>query len=70
MMVSGTPLAQLLEEYVAARWTMHGTHTGEFNGIPAAGKPVNLAGFAWHARFVNFLSLCAPRLGQAERHRG
>jgi steroid delta-isomerase-like uncharacterized protein len=33
---------------VAARWTVHGTHRGEFQGIPASGKQVNLSGNTVH----------------------
>ena len=33
---------------VAARWTVRGTHRGEFQGIPASGKPVNLSGITIH----------------------
>lgn len=29
---------------VIKRFTLHGTHTREFNGIPATGKPVTLQG--------------------------
>jgi len=29
---------------VAKRWVMRGTHTGEFNGIPATGKSVTMPG--------------------------
>lgn len=31
---------------VMARWNMTGTHRGEYLGIPATGKPVELIGFA------------------------
>lgn len=34
------------DDRVAGRWTMRGTHTGDFNGIPATGKPVTLTGFS------------------------
>lgn len=33
---------------VAARWTVRGTHRGEFQGIPASGKQVNLSGITVH----------------------
>lgn len=33
---------------VAARWTVNGTHRGEFQGIPASGKPVTLSGVTLH----------------------
>ncbi len=33
---------------LVARWTMHGTHQGEFAGIPATGKQVTLTGIAIH----------------------
>ena len=33
---------------VAARWTVHGTHRGEFQGIPASGKHVTLSGNTVH----------------------
>jgi predicted ester cyclase len=29
---------------VVTRWTLHGTHLGEFMGIPATAKPVNVTG--------------------------
>ncbi|MES2465606.1 MAG: ester cyclase, partial [Armatimonadota bacterium] len=31
-------------EMVMSRFTMHGTHQGEFMGIPASGKPVKVWG--------------------------
>jgi steroid delta-isomerase-like uncharacterized protein len=30
---------------IAGRWTMRGTNTGAFNGMPPTGKPVTMAGF-------------------------
>jgi steroid delta-isomerase-like uncharacterized protein len=33
---------------VAARWTVNGTHRGEFQGIPASGKQVTLSGVTLH----------------------
>lgn len=30
---------------IAGRWTMRGTNTGAFNGMPPTGRPVTLAGF-------------------------
>jgi steroid delta-isomerase-like uncharacterized protein len=33
---------------VAARWTVRGTHRGEFQGIPASGKHVTLSGNTVH----------------------
>jgi steroid delta-isomerase-like uncharacterized protein len=33
---------------VAARWTVRGTHRGEFQGIPASGKQVTLSGNTIH----------------------
>ncbi len=35
------------DDRIAVRWTIRGTQTGEFNGIPATGRPVVLAGFAF-----------------------
>jgi steroid delta-isomerase-like uncharacterized protein len=41
--------AQLAEgDYVAARWTMTGTQTGEFYGMPATGKKVNQTGMTFY----------------------
>jgi steroid delta-isomerase-like uncharacterized protein len=31
-------------DIVVTRWTLHGTHLGEFMGIPATAKPVNVTG--------------------------
>lgn len=33
---------------IAARWTVRGTHQGEFQGIPATGKSVVLSGLTVH----------------------
>ena len=44
-------LDDLIEEgnRVVARWTMTGTHQGEFNGISATGKQVEVMGISiWH----------------------
>src|SRR5919199_4456257 len=35
-------------DQLVARWTMHGTHQGQFAGIPATGKQVTLTGIAIH----------------------
>src|SRR5690242_6215126 len=32
------------EEKVAARWRFVGTHSGEFQGLPATGRPVDASG--------------------------
>jgi steroid delta-isomerase-like uncharacterized protein len=31
-------------DVVASRWTITGTHQGEFQGVPATGRPVTLTG--------------------------
>jgi steroid delta-isomerase-like uncharacterized protein len=36
---------------VATRWTLTGTHTGPFQGIPATGRPVKFSGIE-HNRVV------------------
>jgi steroid delta-isomerase-like uncharacterized protein len=33
---------------VAARWTVRGTHQGDFQGIAASGKPVFVSGTTFH----------------------
>jgi steroid delta-isomerase-like uncharacterized protein len=33
---------------VAARWTVRGTHKGEFQGTPASGKSITLSGITFH----------------------
>ncbi len=33
---------------LAVRWTVRGTHRGEFQGIPASGKSVKLSGITVH----------------------
>jgi steroid delta-isomerase-like uncharacterized protein len=33
---------------VAARWTVRGTHRGEFQGIPASGKSIDVSGITIH----------------------
>ena len=35
-------------ERIAVRWTMHGTHQGDFQGIPPTGKAVTVTGIAIH----------------------
>jgi len=36
------------DDRIAVRWTMHGTHQGEFQGIPATGNLVTVTGMAIH----------------------
>ena len=36
------------EDKVVARWTVHGTHKGEFLGIPPSGKEVTVTGIVIH----------------------
>ena len=36
------------EDKVVARWTVHGTHKGEFMGIPPSGKEVTVTGIVIH----------------------
>lgn len=31
---------------VATSWTMTGTHTGDFSGVPATGRPVRMSGIS------------------------
>jgi steroid delta-isomerase-like uncharacterized protein len=35
-------------ERIAVRWTMHGTHQADFQGIPPTGKAVTVRGIAIH----------------------
>ncbi len=35
-------------DIVAARWTFHGTHLGEFDDLPATGKPVTMTGMSFY----------------------
>jgi steroid delta-isomerase-like uncharacterized protein len=35
-------------DVVVARWTVQGTHRGDFQGIPPTGKPVTLSGTTVH----------------------
>jgi steroid delta-isomerase-like uncharacterized protein len=39
-------------EYVACRWTAHGTHTGEMFGIPPTGNRIEIHGISF-LRFVD-----------------
>lgn len=32
------------EDLIVARWTLTGTHTGDFFGVPATGKPITMTG--------------------------
>ena len=35
-------------DIVAARWTFHGTHQGEFDDLPASGKSVTMTGMSFY----------------------
>ena len=39
-------------ETVISRWTARATHSGEFYGVPATGKPITMEGFSEY-RFEN-----------------
>jgi steroid delta-isomerase-like uncharacterized protein len=39
-------------DMVASRWTITGTHGGDFQGVPATGRPVSVAGVDM-SRFVD-----------------
>jgi steroid delta-isomerase-like uncharacterized protein len=36
------------DDTLAVRWTVRGTHRGEFQGIPASGKSIKLSGITVH----------------------
>ena len=36
------------DDSVAVRWTVRGTHRGEFQGIPASGKSIDVSGITMH----------------------
>jgi len=36
------------DDTLAVRWTVRGTHRGEFQGIPASGKSITLSGITVH----------------------
>ena len=35
-------------DIVAARWTFQGTHQGEFDDLPATGKPITMTGMSFY----------------------
>lgn len=51
------------EDKVVYRFTMHGTHQGDFMGVPATGKPIALPGITI-LRFAD--GKCVERWSQAD----
>lgn len=47
---SGITLEEIIAEgdMVAIRWTMHGTHTGAYMGVPATGKVITTPGMSMY----------------------